>query len=796
LRQTKFIGLRRACAGLLAMLLAATGIATVSSVGSPVPASAQTSFTFTGGGWGHGVGMSQYGAKGRAEAGQSAAQILGASYPGTAVTTVNFPLAIRVLLTSGATSGLPVEVQQVGTVYNGVQPLAPGNIVLNPGTYLDLNNAIVRLPTLGNRYKDGRLSVTAAGEVVVTVEMQRYLYGLAEMPSSWSLEALKAQAIAGRTYALRRLQTPRSANYDILSTVSDQVYAGYEKEAAASGSRWVAAVDQTYGQMVTYNGAAAETYYASSHGGFVETAGYSGFFGTDKPYLQAGVDPFEAGSGNPNFRWSRTYSGADLAQYLRSFNGVDVGTVTGIDVSGNFGASGRIDRATVSITGTTRSYSMNGYDFRRMVNASNASLDRQLLSTLIFFKPVGGFDVVSQVPDGIRVQGWSAVQGSSSNAFTHVYVNGQFAASIHATGARPDVAAAVPGIGPNSGFDGVVAARAAQNTVCAYAVSPSGNANAFLGCKAINVAVDPVGSVDVASRSPEGVRVAGWALDPNSSQPIEVHVYVNGQLRAGTVANLGRGDIAAAFPGYGAAHGYDVIVPVSDALSNVCVYAINVGPGGNRLLGCRTVGSPVDPFGSLDVVNATSTGMNVGGWAIDPDTRDPIPVHVYVDGALAAGVAANVSRPDVANAFPSYGPNHGFGGSIATTAGPHQVCAYGINAGPGSNQLLGCRNVNVPGDPFGSLDVAVRTLDGRIAVSGWAIDPTIDSGSIYVHVYVDGALRTGVLANGWRSDIAAAYPQYGPVHGYNVIVDGGQRVCVYAINVGIGSNRQLGCRTV
>jgi len=69
-------------------------------------------------------------------------------------------------------------------------------------------------------------------------------------------------------------------------------------------------------------------------------------------------------------------------------------------------------------------------------------------------------------------------------------------------------------------------------------------------------------------------------------------------------------------------------------------------------------------------------------------------VHVYVNGVFRAALAANVNRPDVGAAYPAYGANHGFSstGAIAGTAG-NTVCAYGINVGPGSNALLGCKTV-------------------------------------------------------------------------------------------------------
>jgi SpoIID/LytB domain protein len=780
---------QRSLWGIVALMLAAS---TVALVAGSSPAGAQTapSFTFTGGGFGHGVGMSQYGAKGRAEAGQSAAEILGAYYPGTQLTGVGVT-GVRVQITNSP-GGIGIEVIGTGSVtVNGSQTFSTGqSFTLAAGSYADLNGTVVRLPSLGNRYKDGRLTVTPSGDVVATLEMQQYLNGLAEVPSSWPSESLKAQAIAGRTYALRKVQSPRSADYDLVSSTVDQVYAGYEKEAGASGSRWVDAVASTNGQIVTHNGAPAETNYSSSNGGWTERAAY--VFQVDRPYLQVGADFYEERSGNPNFRWTRTYSGAELAQYLRTFRGVDLGTITGVDFGGNVGGSGRIDRATVRLTGTG-TYTMTGNEFRQMINTSNPTLNRQLLSTLLFFKPMGSFDAVSAAPDGIRVQGWAAIQGLSQGGLVHVYVNGSFAGYGVGELPRPDVAQVVPGIGPSSGYNFVVPAGAASNTVCAYAVTASGNANLFLGCRAIDVATDPFGSLDVVARTPDGLRVAGWSLDPNSSQPTAVHVYVNGQFGGAVEASGERLDIAAAFEGYGARHGFDLTVAPAGTVNNVCAYAINAGPGNNRLIGCRTITTAVDPFGSIDVANGTLDGVDIAGWAIDPDTRDPIKVHVYVDGTFAGVLDATGERPDIGAAFGGYGSGHGYAGSVAASPGRHQVCTYGINVQSGSNSALGCRTVTVPGDPFGSVDV-IAVGGGGIQVAGWAIDPNT-ADPIDVHVYV-GAAGNFLRADGARPDIAAAIPGAGPNHGFAATVPGaaGAQVCAYAINVGPGTNVQLGCR--
>jgi subtilisin family serine protease len=305
----------------------------------------------------------------------------------------------------------------------------------------------------------------------------------------------------------------------------------------------------------------------------------------------------------------------------------------------------------------------------------------------------------------------------------------------------------------------------------------------------------PFGSVDSVSAVGVGsISFSGWAIDPDTAESIPVHVYVDGVVQ-GVTANGSRPDVNAAF-GYGPLHGYSGTAPVSAGSHSVCIYAINAGVGTNVGLGCRTVtimsGSP---FGSVDSVSAGIGSISFSGWAIDPDTVSSIPVHVYVDGVVQA-LTADGSRPDVGAAF-GYGALHGYSGSSSAAPGSHTVCIYAINTGAGSNAGLGCRTVTVPGgSPVGSLDV-VSPGPGNVAVAGWALDPDTAS-SVTVHVYVDGTVNA-LPATGYRSDIASFFGPYGGTHGFSAVLPasaGPHTVCAYAINIGVGSNTGLGCRTV
>lgn len=308
---------------------------------------------------------------------------------------------------------------------------------------------------------------------------------------------------------------------------------------------------------------------------------------------------------------------------------------------------------------------------------------------------------------------------------------------------------------------------------------------------------NPFGSLDSARQVPGGVQLNGWTADPNTDDPLAVHVYADGAFAGSATADRSRPDVAAAIGGSDR-RGFSIAVPAqAPGIRQVCAYAINVGPGGNALIGCRRVSMAVHPTGSLDGLRRVPGGLLASGWAVDPDAGSPIDVHVYVDGKGAAVGSTGSSRPDVARIFPGYSSIHGFSLKAPAAGGRRSVCAYGINRGAGSSALLGCRSADVQVNPTGAVDSMARS-GNTIRVAGWAIDPDVAS-SIGVHVYVDGRFVTSTTASGLRGDLAPHYPGYGTSHGFTTSVGvggGGHEVCVYAINSQAGGNALLRCGRV
>lgn len=311
--------------------------------------------------------------------------------------------------------------------------------------------------------------------------------------------------------------------------------------------------------------------------------------------------------------------------------------------------------------------------------------------------PLGNLDLVGRTPTGIRVSGWAIDPDSDAAVEVHVYAGSGGANLGLADEPRPDIAAAFPGYGSAHGFSGEVPyGGPSPVAVCAYGLNASGpGGTTTIACRSFEIPHQPIGNVDSLVRVPEGLRIQGWTLDPDSSAPIEVHVYARGGGRNLGPAQLARPDVAAAYPGYGEAHGFDAVIPMAgDGIVEVCAYGINVGSGGNQSIGCRSVMFSSNPYGSLDSLERVGSGLRIGGWAIDPETADPIEVHVYINGGGYNLGPADLSRPDVAAAYPGYGAAHGYDSTLASLpGGPLDVCVYAINSGAGSNVLFGCWRV-------------------------------------------------------------------------------------------------------
>jgi stage II sporulation protein D len=382
--------IRRLLSG--ALVLAVIG---TSAVLTTIPARADSavsarsgSFTIRGAGWGHGWGMSQYGAYGAARNGLSWKQILAFYYRGTRLGKMPSGTKIKVWITAAndnslqvlPASGLAVRdtaghvytvptgarytswrISRSGAGYRLSYRTSSGSYVtkstgLTSGTWsFSTRSKIVKvvLPNGSVRAYRGSVALIkrgTGGRTINNVLLEDYVRGVVptEMPTSWPPNAVRAQAVAARSYAVRLQKFARYSGYDICDTTACQVYGGMGRETSGGN----AAVKATAGTIVTYRGVVALAQFAPSNGGHSARGDY--------PYLAAQRDPYDGVIKSQ--AWTRTLSAGSISRAWPS-----VGTAKRLQITSRDGAGawgGRVKA--IKIIGTSRTATVSGTTFQHM----------------------------------------------------------------------------------------------------------------------------------------------------------------------------------------------------------------------------------------------------------------------------------------------------------------------------------------------------------------------------------------------------------------------------------------------
>ena len=325
-------------------------------------------FTLVGAGFGHGVGMSQWGARSMAVAGMDAGSIVTYYYQGTSVAPVPDTMEISVNIEYRKAliemqsealdpSGGGLEVAVNGAVIQGtpadefrfqrlngqvevVKITGGESTVIGVGpsatarpigpTVVHVVNKGSDLSRPGSRFRYGYVEVTpytSGGKTSLNAVNklrlhEEYLYGIAEVPSSWPGAALQAQVLAARTYALAKINSGIRASCnchldDGNGPYSDQTFVGWSKQSGAQGENWVNAVNATHvspeaGLAILYDGQPIKAFYSASNGGASQASADA--WGGVLPYAVSVPDPYSLDPANPESSWTRTITQAQAAQ--------------------------------------------------------------------------------------------------------------------------------------------------------------------------------------------------------------------------------------------------------------------------------------------------------------------------------------------------------------------------------------------------------------------------------------------------------------------------------------------------
>jgi SpoIID/LytB domain protein len=386
---------------------------------------------FYGRGYGHGVGMSQYGARGRALAGQDAATILAHYYAGTTLGTTDPTRPVRILVLQAfkpsATRPLRLYGRGASWTIDGIDPTFPsdaqlrvtkagagfrlvvrastggllldrrsaGSVRVRAGTTAGARIQVWSRPGRYDRYRGTiRLRSTKSGiDAINETQLDLYLRGVvpAEMPAGWPVEALRAQAIAARSYAARRLH-PKTGQWDLYDDTRMQVYRGSLGERAATN----VAIADTAGQVLRSGTRIANALFHSTGGGATEdnenvfTAESGKIVAGPVSYLRGSPDRAEDGTpydaGAPRESWqTAAYTLEALSAVFGADARTNVGAIESLNLS-NVGVSGRL--ISVTLHGSLGSKTVSGSVFRAVFNAETPATDPYMWSTLVATAPI------------------------------------------------------------------------------------------------------------------------------------------------------------------------------------------------------------------------------------------------------------------------------------------------------------------------------------------------------------------------------------------------------------------------
>lgn len=359
------------------------------------------SFTFAGSGWGHRLGLSQYGSYGQALEGRNWGQIIHSYYgSGVGAIPTSLPGTVRVGIAQNQAS---TDISGSGGAYTigagdlrwqatsgtwKIKPTTAGMRVTAPGgsswevgagsvwvSGFEESGTVITLGQNGKRYGRGWIDVvrksSATVNIVVETTYDKYLYGLGEMPSSWPAAALQAQAVAARTYAYYKHATVgdrrSSCDCTVYASTLDQVYVGWDKESGSYGSSWVAAVDYTSTITILSSGAPILALYHSSSGGRTD-ANEDAWGGSALHYLRPMPDPWSRYS--PHASWISTFTSRDLGARV----GLD--DVSFVDLSERT-MGGGVAKAVVhgTLGGKSATKTLSGTDFRSVLGLRSTMVD-------------------------------------------------------------------------------------------------------------------------------------------------------------------------------------------------------------------------------------------------------------------------------------------------------------------------------------------------------------------------------------------------------------------------------------
>ena len=356
--------------------------------------------------------------------------------------------------------------------------------------------------------------------------------------------------------------------------------------------------------------------------------------------------------------------------------------------------------------------------------------------------PVGALESVQQSSGKLKITGWTFDGDNPTTALTVTLTVDGLPHLVTANGSRPDIGTKYPTAGPNHGFVASYRLPEGSHQVCVTVRNIGYGANTKFPCQTGVLNFTPTAVLTSLTPTSTGLHISGWAADPDTTDPISVAVRVDGRLARTQVANgTGLGHDG---------HTFAADMLVRSGAHKVCVTGLNTLYGTHDSTpSCLTITLALKPLGAFERLSRVtgSSNLRVKGWALDPDTLQPITVRMTLDGVAAGTATADATRTDIGDRYPAWGDNRGVWTAVQADDGEHTLCLTAVNVGGGANVQLGCKLIIAvnPVAPSAPRNVQALAGYGGAEVS-WS-PPTSDGGAPwtqYVVVSNPGAIKVTV----------------------------------------------------
>ncbi|MDT4922050.1 MAG: hypothetical protein QOI15_2952, partial [Pseudonocardiales bacterium] len=369
--------------------------------------------------------------------------------------------------------------------------------------------------------------------------------------------------------------------------------------------------------------------------------------------------------------------------------------------------------------------------------------------------PLGALQNAAQSAGALKITGWALDNDKPTTALTVTATVDGIPHILTANAPRPDIATQYPGAGPNHGFVATYKLAEGSHQVCVTVQNIGYGGNAKLPCQTRVLNFTPAAALTDVTATSTGLHVRGWAADPDTTQPISVALRVDGRLARTQAANQdGLGHDG---------HAFAADMPVRSGTHKICAIGLNALYGTHdSAASCRTITLALKPLGAFEGLARVpgSSDLRLKGWALDPDTHNPITLRVMLDDTNVGTVTANALRADIGDKYP-YGDDHGLWARVKTDDGEHTVCLTALNVGGGGDVQLGCKLIIAvnPVAPSAPRNVAAIAGFGGAEVT-WT-KPSSDGGAPwtrYVVVSNPDAVKVTVAGDATSATVLGLKP--------------------------------------